>query len=48
MTSAHGANNNVRRSLPEFETKFLETTKAQLDAHYAKVGALLNRRYFTH
>ena len=28
--------------------KFLETTKAQLDAHYAKVGALLNRRYFTH
>jgi hypothetical protein len=28
--------------------QFLETTKAQLDAHYAKVGALLNRRYFTH
>ena len=28
--------------------KFLETTKAQLDAHYAKVGALLNRHYFTH
>jgi hypothetical protein len=28
--------------------KFLEATKAQLDAHYAKVGALLNRRYFTH
>jgi hypothetical protein len=27
---------------------FLETTKAQLDARYAKVGALLNRRYFTH
>jgi hypothetical protein len=27
--------------------RFLETTKAQLDAHYAKVGALLNRRYFT-
>jgi predicted small lipoprotein YifL len=27
--------------------KFLETTKVQLDAHYAKVGALLNRRYFT-
>ena len=26
--------------------KFLETTKAQLDARYAKVGALLNRRYF--
>jgi hypothetical protein len=28
--------------------KFLQTTKAQLEAHYAKVGALLNRRYFTH
>ena len=28
--------------------KFLETTRAQLDEHYAKVGALLNRRYFTH
>jgi hypothetical protein len=28
--------------------QFLETTKTQLDAHYAKVGALLNRRYFTH
>jgi hypothetical protein len=28
--------------------QFLETTKAQLDSHYAKVGALLNRRYFTH
>jgi hypothetical protein len=28
--------------------KFLETTKAQLDERYAKVGALLNRRYFTH
>jgi hypothetical protein len=27
--------------------KFLETTKAQLDSRYAKVGALLNRRYFT-
>jgi hypothetical protein len=27
--------------------KFLETTKAQLDEHYAKVGTLLNRRYFT-
>jgi hypothetical protein len=27
--------------------KFLETTKAQLEAHYAKVGGLLNRRYFT-
>ncbi|MGA8707147.1 MAG: hypothetical protein WB646_09185 [Steroidobacteraceae bacterium] len=28
--------------------KFLETTKDQLDAHYAKVGALLSRRYFSH
>jgi hypothetical protein len=28
--------------------KFLETTKGQLEAQYAKVGALLNRRYFTH
>jgi hypothetical protein len=28
--------------------KFLETTKAQLEARYAKVGALLNRRYFVH
>src|SRR6202453_2453497 len=28
--------------------KFLETTNAQLEARYAKVGALLNRRYFIH
>lgn len=28
--------------------KFLETTQAQLDARYARVGSLLNRRYFTH
>jgi len=28
--------------------KFLETTKAELEARYAKVGTLLNRRYFTH
>jgi hypothetical protein len=28
--------------------KFLETTEAQLDAHYARVGVLLNQRYFTH
>src|ERR1700689_4190047 len=28
--------------------KFLETTKEQLDVRYAKVGDLLNRRYFTH
>ncbi|MEO7207584.1 MAG: hypothetical protein ABI145_12535 [Steroidobacteraceae bacterium] len=27
--------------------KFLETTKEQLDELYSKVGALLNRRYFT-
>jgi hypothetical protein len=27
--------------------KFLETTKAQLEERYAKIGALLNRRYFT-
>ena len=28
--------------------KFLETTKDQLEERYAKVGALLNRRYFIH
>ena len=28
--------------------KFLETTKGQLDERYARVGALLNRRYYTH
>jgi hypothetical protein len=27
--------------------RFLETTKAQLDAHYEEVGALLKHRYFT-
>jgi hypothetical protein len=27
--------------------KFVETTKVQLEGRYAKVGALLNRRYFT-
>src|SRR5450755_2223334 len=27
--------------------KFLETTKTQLEEHYAKIGSLLNRRYFT-
>jgi hypothetical protein len=27
---------------------FLETTKAQLEEQYAKVGALLSKRYFTH
>jgi hypothetical protein len=29
-------------------SKFLTATKAQLEERYAKVGALLNRRYFTH
>ena len=28
--------------------KFLETTQGQLEARYAKVGALLNKRYFVH
>jgi hypothetical protein len=28
--------------------KFLDSTHEQLEARYAKVGALLNRRYFTH
>jgi hypothetical protein len=28
--------------------KFLETTRSQLDERHAKVGALLERRYFTH
>jgi hypothetical protein len=28
--------------------KFLETTKAELDARYTEVGMLLSRRYFTH
>jgi hypothetical protein len=28
--------------------RFLESTKAQLDEHHAKVGALLDRRYFIH
>ena len=28
--------------------KFLQTTKAQLDARYTHVGALLRQRYFTH
>jgi hypothetical protein len=27
---------------------FLETTKAQLEEQHAKVGSLLNKRYFTH
>jgi hypothetical protein len=27
---------------------FLETTKVQLEAHYDKIGALLNHRYFSH
>jgi hypothetical protein len=28
--------------------KFLEATKLQLEAHYVKVGALLDHRYFSH
>lgn len=28
--------------------EFLQTTRQQLDQRYQKVGALLNRRYFTH
>lgn len=28
--------------------RFLEKTEGQLQEHYAQVGALLNRRYFTH
>jgi hypothetical protein len=28
--------------------RFLETTQAELEERHAKVGALLNRRYFTH
>jgi hypothetical protein len=28
--------------------EFLESTKAQLNQRYTKVGALLNRRYFVH
>jgi hypothetical protein len=35
-----------RETVPGLK-KFLETTKAQLDERYAKVEALLNRRYFT-
>jgi hypothetical protein len=37
----------VKRETDPALKKFLETTKAQLEARYAKVGALLNRRYFT-
>jgi hypothetical protein len=33
-------------TVPALRT-FLETTKAQLEARYAQVGALLERRYFT-
>ena len=28
--------------------RFLETTQSELDDHYARIGALLNRDYFTH
>jgi hypothetical protein len=34
-------------TVPALKT-FLETTKAELDSRYAKVGALLNTRYFVH
>jgi hypothetical protein len=34
-------------TVPELR-KFLETTQGQLDTRYAAIGALLNRRYFTH
>jgi predicted small lipoprotein YifL len=43
----HRAGVMVGRETDPALRKFLETTKAQLDEHYAKVGALLNRRYFT-
>jgi hypothetical protein len=36
-----------RETAPGLRT-FLESTKSQLETRYAKVGALLNRRYFTH
>jgi hypothetical protein len=35
-----------RETNPELR-KFLEATNAQLEEHYATIGALLNRRYFT-
>jgi hypothetical protein len=34
-------------TVPELK-KFLETTQAQLNERYNTIGALLNRRYFTH
>jgi DNA transposition AAA+ family ATPase len=37
----------VKRETDPGLNKFLVTTKAQLDSHYEKVEALLNRRYFT-
>jgi hypothetical protein len=37
----------VGRETDQGLKKFLETTQAQLDERYARVGALLNRRYFT-
>jgi len=36
-----------RETVPALR-QFLETTQAQLEARYAKVGSLLNRHYFTH
>jgi hypothetical protein len=38
----------VRRETDPVLRKFLETTKTQLEEHYALVGSLLNTRYFTH
>lgn len=36
-----------RETVPALKD-FLQTTRYQLDSRYDKVGALLNRRYFTH
>jgi hypothetical protein len=36
-----------RETVPALK-EFLETTRSQLDSRYDEVGALLNRRYFTH
>ena len=43
----HLAGVMVERETDPGLKKFLETTKAQLEEHYAKVETLLNRRYFT-
>jgi len=44
---------HLTRVMAERETdpglrRFLEKTESQLQEHYTQVGALLNRRYFTH